>query len=280
MSLRKSSLAPGWYPKNRDEITRFMSAAAGNGPGRGHGCRRTRAAIAPHAGWFYSGRIAAGAVSLLDEKTETLVVIGGHVPGGGKPLFAMEDAVETPLGDMPLDVELRAVLIEETGGGEDRFRDNTVEVLLPMARFFLPNASLLWMRLPADMSSFETGKTVAALAKKPGRNLAVLASADLTHYGRNFDFAPRGTGPEALRWTREVNDRRFIKAVESGNPADVLERAEIDRSSCSAGAVLAAMGFASAMGLGPARLLEYGTSADAENAVAPESFVGYAAFAF
>jgi len=273
MSLRKSSLAPGWYPQNSEEITHFLSEfdrVAGS----------TRAAVAPHAGWSYSGRIAARAASLLDRVADTLAIIGGHLPAGRKPLFAMEDAVWTPLGNMAVDTELRAAMLSETAGEGDRSRDNTVEVLLPMARFFLPDASLLWMRLPSEISSFEAGKALAAVARGQGRRLAVLASADLTHYGPGYGFAPKGVGPEALRWVREVNDRRFIEAVGSGDPALVLERAGADSSSCSAGAVLGAMGFAQAMGAGKARLLEYGTSADAEKPPPPGSFVGYAAFAF
>ena len=263
----------GWYPQNPEEITHFLSEFANM-------TNCTTAAIAPHAGWFYSGRIAARAVSLLDRKADTLAVIGGHLPAGRKPLFAMEDAVWTPLGNMAVDTELRAAMIGETAGEEDSFQDNTVEVLLPMARFFLPDASLLWMRLPSEMSSFEAGKALAAIARKQGRTLAVLASADLTHYGPGYGFAPRGIGPEAVRWVREVNDRRFIEAVESGDPASVLERAKADNSSCSAGAVLGVMGFAQATGAGSAKLLEYGTSADAEKSPPPSSFVGYAAFAF
>ena len=275
MRLRKSSLPEGWYPKTKGDIHRFLSEFAA-----GAETRTAGVVIAPHAGWSYSGRIAARAVACLDAKAETVAVIGGHLPGGGEPLFAGEDAAETPLGDMPMDAELRASLIEEIGGREDRFPDNTVEVLLPMARFFLPGASLLWLRLPADMSAFEAGGALAAAAGRLGRRLAVIASADLTHYGLGYGFAPMGAGPEALRWVREVNDRRLIDAIESGDPAAVLERASAESSTCSAGAVLGAMGFARATGAGAARLVEYGTSADAEGAGVPGSFVGYAGFAF
>ncbi|MCL2191355.1 MAG: AmmeMemoRadiSam system protein B [Treponema sp.] len=254
------------------EITRFLSGFDMGAP--------VRAVIAPHAGWFYSGKIAARAIARLDRQVETLAVIGGHLPGNGRPLFAMEDAVQTPLGKMALDAELRAAMLGETGGREDNIPDNTVEVLLPMARFFLPEASLLWMRLPENMSSFEAGKTLAAVAARLGRRLAVVASADLTHYGPGYGFAPAGIGPEALRWVEEVNDRRFIEAVEAGNPAEVLERAKTEKSSCSAGAVLGAMGFAQASGMNPAKLLEYGTSAGAEKNSPKASFVGYASFTF
>jgi len=179
-----------------------------------------------------------------------------------------------------LDTELRGAVMAQINGMEDGFPDNTVEVFLPMVRFFFPGVSLLWMRLPDEMSSFDAGIALAELGKKLGRSIAVLASADLTHYGPNYDFAPKGTGPEALNWVREVNDCRFIEAVELGNPREVLERAKTDRSSCSAGAVLGAMGFARESQIGPARLLEYGTSVDAEKASPKTSFVTYAAFAF
>ena len=244
-------------------------------------CGPVYAAIAPHAGWYYSGRTAAKAMASLRRDVETLVVIGGHLPGSSPPLFALEDAVSTPLGNMAIDAGLRAALRKKIGGQEDTHPDNTVEVLLPMARFFCPDSSLLWLRLPAALSSFEAGKAIAAAAQDLGRSVAVVASTDLTHYGANYRFTPQGSGPDAYRWMREVNDRNFIDAVESGDPAAVLERAKNDSSSCSAGAVLGAMGFAAAIGIGPARLVEYATSADADgNAKVPDSFVGYASFVF
>jgi len=275
MTLRKSSLAEGWYPQDPEEIIRFLSAfktSQYEGP--------VRAVIAPHAGWFYSGKIAAKAVSCLDRGIETLALIGGHLPPCQRPLFAMEDAVQTPLGRMALDTGLRDAMIAGVQGQEDKFQDNTVEVLLPMARFFFPEAALLWMRLPDDMSSLDVGKALAVEACRQQRNLAVLASADLTHYGPNYGFTSKGTGEEALKWVREVNDRRLIEAVESGNHEEVLIRARSEGSTCSAGAILGAMGFAQASGIGPAKLLEYGTSADAEKAAPKVSFVSYASFRF
>jgi AmmeMemoRadiSam system protein B len=179
-----------------------------------------------------------------------------------------------------VDTELRDALKGETGGGEDRYRDNTVEVLLPMVHFFLPQAKILWLRLPADRSSFETGKLLARTAGALGRKLAVLGSTDLTHYGENYGFSPQGRGAGALRWVREQNDRAFIDAVEAGSPEKILQRAEQDRSSCSPGAVLGALGFAQSSRCAPVRLLSYGTSAGAAADQVPDSFVGYAAFGF
>jgi len=278
MQIREYSLPSGWYPRDASEVSSTISRFLSNSR-RGETC--SGAVICPHAGWYYSGRIAAIGVAGLKKDAETVVVFGGHLPAASSPLFAVEDAVMTPFGPMPIDADLRSVLRKELNGKEDKFRDNTVEVLLPMVRYFFPNAMLLWLRLPADMTSFEAGKAVSKAAAKLGRKINVVASTDLTHYGRNYGFSPQGTGPAALRWVCDVNDAAFIRAVESGNSAEVLRRAEKDLSACSAGAVLGAMGFAEETGLGRARLLEYGTSADTQDdGEVPDSFVGYAAMAF
>lgn len=281
MILREYSLPAGWYPRDSQGVSQFLTKFD-------RSALLSNAAIAPHAGWYYSGSIAARAVSSLEPIADTVVVLGGHLPSGAPPLFAMEDAVKTPLGPMQIDAELRALLKKELNGAEDSYRDNTIEVLLPMVRFFFPDAMLLWLRLPAEISSFETGRKIFQAAEKLNRKINVLGSTDLTHYGPNYGFSPKGTGEAALRWVREVNDANFIKAVESGVGDEVLRRAERDNSACSAGAVLGAMGFAQGERIaaqeaksGAAHLLEYATSADVngEDEV-PDSFVGYAAFTF
>jgi AmmeMemoRadiSam system protein B len=114
-------------------------------------------------------------------------------------------------------------------------------------------------------------------------------STDLTHYGPSYDFCPKGRGKAAIEWVKNVNDRRFIEAVTSGVPEDViLERAVTENSACSAGAVLCAAGFASetrvagsVTSLPPAKLLAYSTSADVSGtSTNADSFVGYAAIEF
>ena len=273
MHIREYSLPAGWYPRDTSDISRFLSDFRRVSP-------FSRAVICPHAGWYYSGRVAARGTACLEPEAETVVVIGGHL-SGSPPLFAMEEAVRTPFGPMSIDTQLRSALHRELDGREDRYRDNTVEVLLPMARFFFPQAKLLWLRLSAEISSFEAGKIISREAAKLNRKVNVIASTDLTHYGVNYGFVSQGTGEAALRWMREVNDAAFIKAVEAGDSGEVLRCAQRDFSACSAGAVLGAMGFAEAENLGGARLLEYATSADmAEGEAVPDSFVGYAAMAF
>ena len=273
MQIRDYSLPAGWYPRDPRAVTEFLNPfSSQNGSGR--------AAISPHAGWYYSGALAALGVSSLTRDAQTIVILGGHLGDGSPPLFAKEDAVRTPYGSMEIDAALRQDLISELGGAEDRYRDNTIEVLLPMARYYFPDAKLLWLRLPAEIESFDAGKTISRTAARLNIKINVLASTDLTHYGSNYGFSPKGSGKAALRWVREVNDADFIRAVEAGDPEKALKCAEDERAACSAGAVLGAMGFAQEEKLGNARLLEYATSADITGEEEPDSFVGYAAFAF
>ncbi|MDR2742642.1 MAG: AmmeMemoRadiSam system protein B [Treponema sp.] len=301
MNLRKRILPPGWYPQSAEKVRQFLEQ-----------CSLKRhspdaiAVIAPHAGWYYSGRIAAGALNVMKPGADTVIVIGGHLPAGTPPLFAEEDGAFTPLGELEIDREFRDLLWKELGGKPDRYYDNTVEVMLPMVKFFFPRSRLIWLRLGAEIQSYDVGKTIAAIGSSLKRQFVLIGSTDLTHYGLNYDFAPQGTGRKALEWMKNENDAAFIQAVMSGDGGETLRRATMDRSSCSAGAVLACMGYAQSLAASGAALLSYGTSVDTpetsfDGAAAgrsalgggssgedissgeddiPGSFVGYAAMAW
>jgi AmmeMemoRadiSam system protein B len=290
-------LPAGWYPRDAKTIEEYLKDAVAERTGN------ARAVIAPHAGWFFSGKIAATAFSALDRSMNdksmegeagTVVIAGGHLPAGYPALFAEEDAAATPLGDMPIDGELRSVVLREFEKAgircaADSYTDNTVETLLPMAKRFFPSARLLWLRLGADARAADAGTLIARAAEALNRRTVLVGSTDLTHYGPDYGFCPKGLGEQAVEWVKNVNDRRFIEAVVSGDARAVLERAQNERSACSAGAVLCAMAFSSraacppkgAGGGQPARLLACTTSADAASSHggADSSFVGYAAIA-
>jgi AmmeMemoRadiSam system protein B len=271
MIYRKRGLPDGWYPDSEREITlfldRFLEEIGEKAPRRG-----ALACMLPHAGWYFSGLLAARGVYTLDTGARTVAVLGGHLPRGYPVLYAEEDGVDTPLGPLEIDVEFRELLQKEIPGKGDYRIDNTVEIQLPMVKYFFPTAKILWIRLPAEWSSYKAGKAIAALAQTLARKTVVIGSSDLTHYGPNYGFSPRGIGNEALVWAREKNDAAFLAAVLQGRPNEILARAEEDRSACSAGAVLGSLGFALARGAKNAVLNGYCTSADQEPA---SSFVGY-----
>ena len=272
MQIKEMILPYPWYPKNKTGIEEFLLPFSIKLNGKNSSSANL--ALSPHAGWSYSGNIAGEAISSLNPDADTIVIIGGHLAKGNPFLLTTEEGVRTPLGVLMTDMDLISELGKKINFIPDSYRDNTVEVLLPMVHYFFPDKNILCMRFPGDMSSFEAGVILHDTASALGRRINIIASADLTHYGDNYGFSPQGSGKMAYDWVKNVNDRSFIDAVISGTAELVLERALKDLSCCSVGAVLGLLGFNSCQQKN-AKLLAYGTSCDAETVI-PSSFVGYA----
>ncbi|MBN2198794.1 MAG: AmmeMemoRadiSam system protein B [Candidatus Aminicenantes bacterium] len=278
MKVRKRILPPGWYPGTARECERDIQAMVGGftpPPGR------WTAGVAPHAGWFFSGRLAARVVRSLAASggAEVVVVFGGHLPSGESPVVYVENAWETPLGNLPLDADLAHDLARTAGAVEAAasFADNTVEVQLPFVKWFFPEAVLLAAHAPASLEAQTFASAVCDLLQKRGRSAVFLGSADLTHYGPDYGFAPKGTGPAALKWVKEVNDRSVVDKALAMDAEGVLEDARIRHNTCSAGPIVSALTCAARNGAKRGVLLEYATSHDIRPA---SSFVGYAAIVF
>ena len=275
MLIRKRYLSEGWYPQSESSAARDIDACLSEAKSRGFlAATAAVAAVAPHASWYYSGIPAAAAVASLRGDAETVVVCGGHLSEDAEPLMAMEDAFSTPFGLISSDTELMACLTERFDLRPDTIPDNTVEIQLPFVKRFFPAAKVVCMRMPAAHVAFEIGTALKEFSLKLERRVAVLGSTDLTHYGPNYGFTPKGLGSGALNWVRETNDKRFIDAVLGGNADRAISLALSEGSACSPGGAAAALGFSQASGPADGRLLCYSTSAD----ISPSSsFVGYAA---
>jgi len=270
MSIRRRSLPPGWYPGGRADTLREIEAFQRRlADPEATAC----AGVAPHAGWAFSGQIAFEVLRCFPRAAESIVVVGGHMHPGSGVVAAFEAGYETPLGIIEADLELLDALRGSVEIREDPQADNTVEIQLPLVRYLFPKARCLALRAAPSPEALALGEALSAAQREAGAALAVLGSTDLTHYGRNYGFTPRGSGPQALSWVREVNDHRFIEAMVAMDLERALTTAVRERSACSAGGAAAAASFAAAQGCRQGRLLNYRTSHD----VYPgESFVGYA----
>lgn len=284
MRTRKRGLPAGWYPDSADEIAalveRWEAEALRSGKGASTG--GAVSAIAPHAGWYYSGPLAWLAVRAFDADAETVLVVGGHGAPGSPVRVAEEEAFETPGGLLRADADLARRLVEALADegfaiAPDDRADNTVEIQLPLVRARCPNARVVWLRVPNESRSVRIGILAAELARGLGRKSALLGSTDLTHYGPNYGFEPAGTGRAALGWMERENDRPVLEAMARMDEEETVRLGEERGAACSAGAAAAAIGFARAAGVSRGVVLGYSTSA----ALAPSaSFVGYGAVAF
>ena len=270
MKTRKRSLPPGWYPAG--------AAETGNRIGEFLGRleklqERAVAGIVPHAGWGFSGRIALQVLQQIPDDVDTIVIIGGHLRPGDGVLAAGEDVYETPLGELKVDLELLRNLREQISIREDLNNDNTVEIQLPFLKFLYPQAAVLGLRAAPSGAALDLGDALKQAESSLSKKLVPVGSTDLTHYGPNYGFNPKGSGPEALKWVKEKNDKDLIEALLSFELSEAVDLANKEHSACSAGGAVAAARFAYLSHVTQGLLLEYTTSYD----IHPDrSFVGYA----
>ena len=268
--LQTRGLPPGWYPHDCEETRAFIQACPQPKE------RQAQACVVPHAGWFFSGELAWEGIASL-ASAQTVVILGGHLPPAGSLMFYDCDAFETPLGNVETDRDFLKNLSASLPCRPDGSRDNTVEVQLPFVKYAFPNAKVAGLRVPPSEIAVELGRFLAGLQKARGENaLVVIASTDLTHYGPNYEFTPRGTGPAAVKWAREENDMPFLDALLRMDHKEVLRRGSEDHAACSAGAAAAAAVCAAELGL-KGRLEHYANSLEKH---ASSSFVGYGVVSF
>ncbi|OPX19467.1 MAG: AmmeMemoRadiSam system protein B [Desulfobacca sp. 4484_104] len=274
MGVRQRTLPVGWYPGSayacQEEIADFI-----RGVKRLPAGTKVYGGIMPHAGWYFSGKLAAQVFYLAAQalQPQVVCVFGGHLGSASPPLMVSDDGWETPLGTIPVVTEMLGPLRERLRFEEEYPGDNTIEIQLPFVKHFFPQAKLLALRAPQSPQALELGRAVVEVAQNLNLSLLAFGSADLTHYGPNYGWAPKGYGAAAVKWVKEINDKHFIDQALALNAKGVLEAAARDQSSCSPGAVAAAISAAKALGASQARLVDYYTSYDIRPG---DSFVGYA----
>ena len=188
---------------------------------------------------------------------------------------------ETPFGNLPVDSQLAGELVRRfdfTIEDPDRYsQDNTIELQLPFIKYFYDQASIVPVGIPPVESSLAIGIAAAEAAEGLGKKLAVLGSTDLTHYGANYGFMPKGGGSGAIDWVRKENDRRVIDAMLNMDPSGVIREALANQNACCAGAAATAIAAAVRLGAKKATPVAYATSYDKHPG---DSFVGYAGIVF
>jgi MEMO1 family protein len=237
--------------------------------------------VVPHAGWFFSGKIAARVFHTLksNEKVDVVVLYGGHLGPNDFPKIVLEDACETPLGEVEIDRAFAEKLMKRVDAKREApsSGDNTIEVQLAMVKHFFPGTKMIAVRSPLSLAAVELGKEVADLAKGEGKSILAIGSTDLTHYGPNYGFMAKGLGPSSVEWVKKENDRRFIEQALRMNAEGLLRHGVENGSACSPGAVASAVTTCKALGAEQGVLLDYYTSYDI---MPDDSFVGYAGIVY
>ena len=277
--VRRPAVAGSFYPADPQELSAMiddMLAHATPSPVDG----AILAAVAPHAGYPYSGPVAAWTFAALKghKYSRVVVIAPSHYVAFGFSSIYDGDAYETPLGTIPIDKEFAhqltklspTIRFSEQGhtptsaGGE-----HALEVELPWLRRVLGNFELV----PVVMGdqSYESSRALGvALAKliqaekNPGDTL-ILASSDLSHY-HPYDQA-------------ETLDRKTLHALESWDFFSMSRNFETRTwEACGGAPIVATMIAAERMGANKTQVLRYANSGD--TAGDKSRVVGYSADLF
>ena len=148
------------------------------------------AIVVPHAGYVFSGQIAADAYKqVAGMAVDTVVILGtNHTSGTFRRISVFDGAgYRTPLGVAAVDRPLAEALVTEGGGTFDATlheREHSVEVQVPFVQVIFPKAKIVPVVVgSADRAqAARFARALAGLAKD--RHLLVVASSDLSHYPR------------------------------------------------------------------------------------------------
>jgi AmmeMemoRadiSam system protein B/AmmeMemoRadiSam system protein A len=192
-SILKSSLAGTWYTENAAQLAREVDTYLEMADPKP--VDDLMALILPHAGYRYSGMVAAHGAKLLKGRSFSRVVVLG--PSHRLPML---DAVsipnvshiETPLGRIELDQELISNLWKH-----DAFQSHThahrsehsVQIELPFLQRALGDFKLVPIVCGELDVSSALGVADELLANIDAETLVVVSS-DFTHYGSGFDYVP------------------------------------------------------------------------------------------
>ena len=283
MQARKATFAGSWYPGRASACEKEIADFLEGSEKKNADAEAWVGGIVPHAGWYYSGKIACNVIHNLVSKDppDVIVVFGMHLHAGSPAYIMTEGAWETPFGNLPIASQMARKLTQvfdfEIETSTRYHQDNTIELQLPFIKYFFKDVKILPIGVPPTRTSLEIGQAVARLSAELGLPTYVIGSTDLTHYGMNYGFVPQGTGSKAVEWVRNKNDRRVIEAMLTMQPEAVLTEALENSNACCAGAAATALAAGMALGSEKAEMLAYANSYDKSPG---DSFVGYVGILF
>lgn len=262
MKMRTCAVSGMFYPREPNHLeqllTRFFEGTA-----RFHGTN-AKGIVSPHAGYIYSGAVAAKAFAAIQESfSGTFVIIG---PSHRGFLTAASSVPwETPLGVIDTDT----AFIEALGIEVDEFvhaGEHSLEVQVPFVKYRFPRARIapVMMGEQDEESAMDLATRIVTTARSLNRDIRIVASSDFSHY------IPEETARD--------QDLYAIQALETLDTGEFYRRiARRNISACGYGPITAMAVACRSMGAAEGRLLGYATSGEVTGD--RNEVVGYAAIA-
>lgn len=277
--VRKPAVAGYFYPSEKNELISLIEETFRSkdlGPGSLPPLNEQKNVLGylvPHAGYEYSGYIAAHAyleISALPEGS-TFIILGPNHYGIGSPLALPQSEIwETPLGQVKVDTSLRNEIMSEKSiidmDDGAHWREHSIEVQIPYLQYVKKDFKILpiSMTLMEKEYAVEVAEIIYKKIKEK-KNYYIIASSDLTHY-EPAEIVNR-------------KDEIAIKAI-TNRSLDELYRVlrKYDITMCGYGPAAVLMHLSNLLGYDKVKLLKHANSGDVTGDYS--SVVGYASIGF
>ena len=261
---RRNVVAGRFYPGSRERlhsmIDSFFTEVGGLSPA---GESSSIGGLSPHAGYEYSGHVAAYTFAEFRKcLPETFVVLGPNHTGMGSGVAIMTSGSwETPFGDLEVDEPLALGIYSNCDIIDDdvtaHAHEHSIEVQLPFIQYiggskFVP----ICLGMQDEETAYEVGCAVAEAAQR--KKVGILASSDLTHFGAGYGFLP--TGKEPVKWMQEI-DGEILDGIKRMSP-EIVYTASRKTTACGYGCISAMITACKELGLKDSEILKYRTSYD------------------
>lgn len=283
--IREPAVAGQFYPGDSSELASYVDAVIAKVPRAGFETEPI-AFLVPHAGYPYSGEIAARVYKVVAEiKPQIIIFVGTahRYPLRGASIYP-KGSFKTPLGEVKIDSETAKKLIDRDRSLIDvaelaHEKEHSIETQLPFLQRVLPEVSIVPVIIGGATFdvAVQLGSAIAEVARENNelkKKTIVIASTDLSHYP-NKENAKR-SDLQILESLKAVHPNQFWianqKLLASGIP-------NLECVMCGDLAMAAVLQAAEELGANEATILKYANSADVSFGD-PNRVVGYAAAAF
>ena len=279
---RKPSVSGIFYSSNKEQLVDELKGCFTNkifGPGRlppSDQVRKIYGMVSPHAGYLYSGSVAAnGYYSVSSCKFNNVILVGpNHYGLGSSVATTMNGIWESPIGDVMVNPQVaKDIASRATSMDFDEFahsRDHCLEVQIPFLLFATEKFRIVPIILTNqdEYLALELGSAISDTVNEcisKGDEFMLIASSDFTHYESNS---------EAHR-----KDSQLIKSILTLDiTAFYYTLRQYNVSACGYGAIATVMVAAKNLGATRGELIRYATSGDVTGD--KSSVVGYSSILF
>jgi len=273
---RKTSAAGRFYPADPGQLDKLVSELIKGAEIDSKAYSDSYSFVSPHAGYAYSGSVAAYAYSVLQEacrkrKIDTLVIIGPNHAGYGEPIAVSLQDWQTPLGLVENDIEFSRMLAHSSSEISDdetaHAYEHSIEVQLPFVQKTAKGTKCVFICM-GDQSYYASLMLADAIFKSCEllkRSAVVIASSDFNHY-ESAAIASEKDMP-AIEELLRLDANEFIELIHKNKS-----------SACGHGPIAVAALFAAKNKAKKGVLLKYANSGDITKDYS--SVVAYASMAF